>query len=250
MNSHLLEGKVRHRRSRPAVYELQHDVFCFALDLAELDSVARRLRLVSRNRRNVVSFRDEDHLAVGGGPLRAQIDRHLRDVGIDPTGLSVTLVANLRVLGYVFNPASFYLCRQADGRLAAVVIDVHNTHGDRHVYPLLPDGGIGDAGTRFRASMDKAMYVSPFIDMAARYTVSVLDEPDRLRIAIVESEHGEELLTATLVLRRVPLTDRSLARMLVRYPLVTQKTIAAIHWHALHLWRRGIRFHRHGAAAR
>ena len=33
MRSHLLEGKVRHRRVRPIQYALEHDVYYFALDL-------------------------------------------------------------------------------------------------------------------------------------------------------------------------------------------------------------------------
>jgi hypothetical protein len=58
------------------------------------------------------------------------------------------------------------------------------------------------------------------------------------------------VLHTSLVLARVPLTDRAVARMLVRHPFVTQRTIGAIHLHALRLWRRGARFHRHGEAAR
>jgi DUF1365 family protein len=242
MRSHLLEGKVRHRRSRPTPYELEHDVYYVALDLSEIDTVADRLRLLSRNRPNALTFRDADHLARGGAGVREQVDAYLRCSGADPAGWAITLVTNLRVFGYVFNPASFYLCRNQAGALAAVLIEVHNTHGERHVYPLLPDDG---DGTRFTASMDKEFYVSPFIDMAARYVVQVRDEPGRLRIAIQESEHGAPLLTATLDLARRALTDRMLVRMLLRHPFVTHRTIAAIHWHALHLWRRGIRFHRH-----
>ena len=61
MRSYLLEGTVRHRRARPVEYALEHDVYYFALDLSELDEVDRSLRLVSRNRRNVLQFRDDDH---------------------------------------------------------------------------------------------------------------------------------------------------------------------------------------------
>ena len=58
MRSHLLEGKVRHRRSRPVVYAMEHGVYYLALDLAELDEVDRTLRLVSHNRPNALEFRD------------------------------------------------------------------------------------------------------------------------------------------------------------------------------------------------
>ena len=57
------------------------------------------------------------------------------------------------------------------------------------------------------------------------------------------------LLATSLVLERRRLTNRSVLRMLVRHPFVTQKTIGLIHWHALRLWRRGVTFHRHGEAA-
>ncbi len=88
MRSHLLEGTVRHRRARPFTYELEHDVYYFAIDLAELDEMTRRLRLVSRNRPNVVSFRDTDHLASPVADVRAGILDHLRSEGLDPAGWS------------------------------------------------------------------------------------------------------------------------------------------------------------------
>ena len=73
MNSHLLEGVVRHRRVRPFVYALEHDVFYVALDLDELDEVPRQVRSVSRNRWNLLSFRDDDHLVPPSHDVRASV---------------------------------------------------------------------------------------------------------------------------------------------------------------------------------
>ena len=246
MNSHLLEGRVTHRRTRSFAYRLDHAVYYFALDLGELDEVARTLRLVSRNRRNVLAFRDVDHLDPPAHDLADRIRRHLRDDGIDPDGWKVTLVTSLRVFGYVFNPASFYLCRDAAGALRVVIVEVHNTHGERHLYTLRTQ----QRGAWHVASMAKDFYVSPFIEMEGRYDVRVRDDEGGLRIAIDEGRDGQTVLHTSLVLARVPLTDRTVARMLVRHPFVTQRTIGAIHVHAWRLWRRGARFHRHGEAAR
>jgi DUF1365 family protein len=246
MRSHLLDGKVRHRRARPFVYELEHDVYYAALDLSELDDVARANRLLGRNRRNLVAFRDRDHMDPPADDVAAAMDAHLRREGFDPDGWRITLVTNLRAFGYVFNPASFFLCRDRDGGLRVVVIEVHNTHGERHLYTLRPASESPD----FRASMDKDFYVSPFLEMAGWYTVRVRDEADRLRITINEHEEDALKLHASLDLRRLPLTDRNLVRMLVRHPFVSHKTIAMIHVHAWRLWRRGARFHRHGEATR
>jgi DUF1365 family protein len=244
VRSHLVEGKVQHRRARPVEYALEHDVFYFALDLDELDEVARSLHLVGRNRANVLEFRDADHWPEPATDVRSTVLDHLRAEGEDPTGWRITLVTNLRVLGYVFNPASFYLCRDLAGELRMVVIEVHNTHLERHLYTLRPRA----AGPRFVASMDKDFYVSPFIDMEGRYTVHVQDEPSRLRIAINERQGDAPVLATSLVLTRKRLTNRSLLRMLLRHPLMTQRTIGLIHVHAWKLWRRGVRFQRHGTA--
>jgi uncharacterized protein len=245
MRSHLLEGTVQHRRARPFVYSLEHSVYYFALDLGELDEVAGKLTLVSRNRPNLLSFYDRDHLDPPARDVAAELRDLLRAQEVDPTGWRLTLISNLRVFGYEFNPASFFLCRDATGVLQIVIIEVHNTHGERHLYTLRPERPQGT----FLASMDKEFYVSPFIDMEGRYTVRVQDNPTTLRIAIDLAEKGSLLLNTSVVLTRRRLTNRSVARMLTRYPLVTLKTIVAIHWHALRLWRRGARFHRRGAAA-
>jgi len=246
MRSHLLEGKVTHLRTRPFTHRLDYSVFYFALDLAELDEVASRIRLVSRNRRNILSFRDGDHLDPPADDLGASVRQHLRDQGVDPTGWRVTLVTNLRVFGYVFNPASFFLCRDPEGELRFVVVEVHNTHGERHLYTLQPER----RGASHVASMEKDFYVSPFIEMEGEYVVRVREDAAGLRIGIDEGHGGETQLHTSLVLRRVRLTDRAVARMLLRHPFVTQKTIAAIYLHAWRLWRKGARFHRHGEATR
>ncbi|HYH93420.1 MAG TPA: DUF1365 domain-containing protein [Candidatus Saccharimonadales bacterium] len=246
MRSHLLEGKVSHRRSRPVVYALEHDVYSLALDLDELDQVDATLRLLRRNGRAALEFRDADHWPEPATDLRAAVHDHLRREGEDPAGWRITLVTSPRVFGYVFNPASFYLCRDVAGVLRIVIVEVHNTHLERHLYTLRPAA----AGPQFVASMAKAFYVSPFIDMAGRYTVHVQDRPETLRIAINERGDDGPLLATSLVLARRRLTDRSLLRTMLRHPLMTHRTIALIHWHALHLWRKGIPFQRHGAVTR
>lgn len=254
MRSHLLEGTVRHRRSRPTVYALQHDVYYLALDLDELDVVDDRLRLVGRNRRRILEFRDRDHWPTPATDLRATVHDHLRGQGVDPTDWRITLVTNPRTFGYVFNPASFYLCRDASDVLRLVIVEVHNTHHERHLYVLRPSPGRSERPDdgRFVSSMAKDFYVSPFIDTAGRYTVHVADRPTELRIAInLRQGPGEGTLLATsLILQRRPLRDRVVARMLIRHPLVTLKTIAMIHWHAARLWRRGLPFQRHSMATR
>lgn len=245
MRSHLLEGVVRHRRARPFAYELEHRVFYLALDLDELDEVPRRVRLIGRNRRNLLSFRDADHWLPPAHDLRASVHAHLRDEGVDAAGWRITLITNARVIGYVFNPVSFFLCRDRAGSLALVVAEVNNTHGERHLYTLRPERD----GAAFVSSMKKEMYVSPFLAPDGSYTVRVRDEPDRLRITINQLRDGDLQLHASMDLARRGLSSRAVARMLLRYPLITHRTIGMIHVHAVRLWRRGLRHYPHHRAA-
>ena len=246
MNTHLLRGKVVHRRSRPTKYALEHDLWYLALDLDELDLVGRWSWLLRRNRRAIVSFRDTDYLPTPATDLAAAMHAHLAASGINVRGGRVTLVTSPRVLGYQFNPASFYLCRGASGGLECVVVEVHNTHGERHLYTLRPER---PAAAFFSAQMAKEFYVSPFIGPAGDYRVTVRDDADgRLMIGINERETGAPLLATSLTLRRLPLTRRNLIGLLLRYPLVPHKTTALIHWHALRLWLKGVPFHRHAPA--
>ncbi len=90
------------------------------------------------------------------------------------------------------------------GRLQAVIVEVHNTHGERHLYTLRSRRAPSDDA--FSASMDKDFYVSPFIGSDGRYHVTVRDEPDRLRIGIDLRQEGELVLATSLVLARRPLT--------------------------------------------
>lgn len=251
MRSHLLVGKVRHRRTRPTTYELEHDVFYAALDLGELDKVAARSRLIRRNRRGLVVFRDADHLPTPARDLDAEVRALLAADVDDPSDWHITLITNLRVFGYVFNPASFYLCRDGSGVLRRVLVEVHNTFGERHLYPLRPTSGEPGAGAEpFVAGMEKAFFVSPFISIDGRYAVHVRDDAGGVRIAIALRQEESLLLSTSLVLERRPLTDLGLLRLLLRYPFMTQRTIGLIHWHALRLWLRGAPFFRHGASRR
>jgi hypothetical protein len=208
--------------------------------------VDRRLRLFARNRRAALTLRDSDHWLPPAADLRESVHGHLREEGYDSCGWRITFIATPRVLGYQFNPASFYLCRDSQGVMQTIIVEVHNTHGERRLYTLRPER----QGKAWVDAMDKDFYVSPFIDMDAHYTVRVQDDPGRVRIAMTETEHGVPLLTATLVAERKRLTDRVLLRTLLSIPLATQKTILAIHLHAWRMWRRGFTFHRHSEVTR
>ena len=243
MNSKLYAGELRHRRTRPKAYAFTYGVYYVDLDLDEIDEVARHIVPFSRNRFNIMSFLDRDHMGATGQGVRAAVRVRLAERGIEPDAVRISLLTNTRLLGYVFNPVSFYVVRdRRDGALRTVLAEVHNTHGEEHVYHL---DRVGD-GDVYVSHMDKVLYVSPFIDMDARYVFECREGAGGEYDLRIDEYQGDELFfQAQLRLKPRPLTNANVARMLARYPLMTLKTIGLIHWQGLKLWLRGVKFRSH-----
>jgi DUF1365 family protein len=171
--------------------------------------------------------------------VRAWLDS--RGVAV-PDG-RIQLLTHARTFGYVFNPVSFYFAHDADGSLATVVAEVHNTFGERWPY-LLGAPGERDGDGRMRFSTEKRFHVSPFMDVGGTYRFLLAEPGERLMLRIDEERDGERLFRAVLTGERRPLTSAALAHALVRYPWVTGQVMARIHLQALRLWRKGVPFHR------
>jgi hypothetical protein len=147
------------------------------------------------------------------------------------------MLAHARVLGYVFNPLTIYWCHRADGTLACVVAEVHNTYGQRHAYLVHPDD-------RGRVQVPKRFYVSPFYPVDGRYRMSV-PEPDsrpggRLALSMVLDRPDGHSFTASVHGRAVPATLRSLIAAAARHPWSTATVSARIRWQGIKLYLRGL----------
>ena len=237
MKSCVYEGTVRHRRTAPIHHAFQYRIFMMYLDLAELPTVFRGRYLWSAHRPNVAWFSQADHL----GTLLFPLDRNVRDLvelktGRRPAG-PIRLLTHLRYFGYGFNPVSFYFCFDPlDQHVETIVAEVSNTPwGEQHCYVL---GAALDEGTgrRHRYRFDKQFHVSPFMGMDVDYDWRFGTPGAGLGIHMENLQDGRRFFDATMILRRKEITGPSLARVLVQYPMMTLRVIAAIHWQALRLW--------------
>jgi len=244
VNSCLYTGFVSHRRTQPLTHAFRFPLALFHLDLDELPDLDGRLRLFAVNRGNVLSFHDRDHMDRRPGSTKRKISAFLARHGLDVAGGKILLLTQCRMFHYVFNPVSFYFCHAAEGGLRSIVAEVNNTFGEGHLY-LLSDRERLPAPSEDRMSYQarKVMHVSPFVSMDAIYQFHFAPVGDRLSIRLSESERGRPFFDAHLWGRRRELTDRNLAALLLRYPLLTVKVIAAIHWQALRLYLKGVPFH-------
>jgi uncharacterized protein len=235
----LYVGEVMHRRSRPKAYEFVYRVFNIVLDIDRLDDPPARCRLFSHNRFNLFSFYDRDHGPRDGSRLRPWIEKQLATAGLSHAGADIRLLCMPRVLGYGFDPLSIWYCHDADGDLRAILYQVKNTFGDQHGY-LLPVGDqrSGPSDHEF----DKIFHVSPLIAMDARYRIRTTSPDDKLAVLIRESDDEGEFLVATLTGERRTMTDGALIRQFLRVPFMSLKVIIAIHWQAIRLMLRGVKY--------
>jgi DUF1365 family protein len=226
-----------HRRLRPRPHHLRYRLFSFLLDLEELPQLDRGMRLFSYNRFNLFSFFDRDHGDGSALPLRGQIETLLRRHGLALEGGAIRLLCMPRVFGHAFNPLSIFFCHDRGGTLRAALYEVNNTFGERHSY-LIPVAA-GNETSVVRQSCDKRFYVSPFMDMTMTYDFRVKIPADDLSVVIHGRDCDGLIIAASQVGRRRPLSDLTLARLFVGYPLLSLKVVAGIHWEALKLWVKG-----------
>ncbi len=238
----LYRADVMHARLKPFGHRFNYKVFNILIDIADLKSATKKSILFSVNRFNLLSFHENDHAGKGSVSLQSHIADLLANAGLTSPPSRVLLLCYPRLLGFVFNPISVYFCYNDNGVLVACIYEVRNTFGQQHTYVAKVEvGELTDAG--LRQTRTKLFHVSPFVGMEAAYEFRVLPPGDKVRVRILETEHDEPLLSATIIGRQKPLTSATIIIECIRAPLMTLKVVAGIHYEALKLWLKGARYH-------
>lgn len=235
MQSCLFDCRVRHQRYAPVDYGFTSRLFMWWLDLDALPELVESLPLLSHNQPNFYEFRDADHLYLGFNDLRANVAAFLRANAIHQHPAKVHILTNLRTFGFVFNPVSFIFCSDADAQPFAVIAEVHNTFGELKPFLLGPEHF---AAAQWQAAFPKLFYISPFSHLDHRLRVRARFPTDKLLMQVdnLPNTDPKPFFRASIAGHRVPLSTQSLARFSLRFPLVTLRVVAAIHFHALRLY--------------
>jgi len=218
------------------------NAFRYSIDYVMLDAEAKPKTpwLFSRNKGNVASLQDSDH---GGAPGEGRGAAWARDVleahQVRSRG-RLMLLAQPRFLGHVFNPVSFWICRDDDDAVRVIIAEVNNTYGDRHSY-LCHRDDLAPITAQDKMSAQKIFYVSPFQRVEGSYEFRFDLRPDRIGIWI-DFTGGNGGVIATLVGPRKPLTTVGLLRACLRRPFGSRRVLTLIHWQALKLWWKGAKF--------
>jgi len=253
-DSSIYVGRVAHRRYLPKVHAFTYGVMMFSIfldEIEELRSTIPGLRVegdvtgVTSPRRwsNALpgrfTIRRSDFLPDYAGTLDEAARAMYRDLtGTDAPG-RVAMLANLRSLGWNFNPITLFFFYDGD-RVAHAVAEVTNTPWrERHLYLLGPSG---------TTVFDKAHHVSPFLEMNGRYQLAYSEPGDRFTLSMTlfdvdeTGSLGPRRFSAAMNLSRTPLTRRVLAAVRRRYPDMAFRVSLRIYLQAARLFAKRIHY--------
>ncbi|HTJ67845.1 MAG TPA: DUF1365 domain-containing protein [Actinospica sp.] len=225
-DARIYDCTVRHVRREPVRNDFTYRSVMWLVDLDRLPRFPRALRMFAE-------FRAADHVGDPALSLRRNVDRYLAEQGVDIDGGRVLMLTGARAFGYVFNPITVYWCHAADGGLACVIAEVHNTYGGRHRYLLRTD----DLG---RAETKKEFFVSPFYPASGHYRMSVPEPDDELKLSIRYEPPDGAPFAAVLRGRAEPATVGAMMRHALRQPSSTLLGAARIRVQGIKLFLRGL----------
>ena len=236
-NSVIYNGKVIHRRFKPKEHYFKYNVFSLLIDLDELEIIQNKIKIFSYNKFNIISFYETDHGPRDGTSLKKWIIKNLKDIGINNENIQIKLLCYPRIFGYAFNPLSVFFIYDQNSRLISILYEVKNTFREQHTYIFKTD----DDKTIIN-NCSKKFHVSPFIEMECHYYFRVLKPSDKISVIIDLSDKDGKLLYASQDGNARELNEKNLLISYISHPLMTFKIIVAIHYEALKLWLKGIKF--------
>ncbi len=241
-----------HHRLAPKKHSFWYNVYMFYIDLDEVETLDKKLRWFSYNRFNLFSFRDKDHLELkkvkgrkdGGAShisTKQQITTYLKSHNVEIGNGKIMLLTNLSVLGYNFNPVSFYFCFDENSHPLCAVAEISNTYHEMKMFFLGKDELEGNT---FKQRIQKHFYVSPFIDLDDFFDFNLVIPTEKLDIKIDDyGKEGNRFFISTLKGEQKPLTNANMLRYFFAIPMIPLRIMWLIHWQAFKLWIKKIQYH-------
>ncbi len=228
----LLRGQVMHERVRPLLHRFVYPVFYVRVNLARLTELNSFWMGINHWRPASLWLRD--YGARDGSDPQQWMRQVLQQAGIEADG-EIWLQTFPRLLGFAFNPVSFWYCHDARGALRAVLAEVNNTFGESHRYLLTAANGV-PITEQTEIQCQKNFHVSPFCQVNGHYVFHFRETDTNSLVRLDYVDDGGVLLKTALGGTTVPLTNVSLRRALFMQPLLTMGIVLGINWQALKLW--------------
>lgn len=234
----LCYSNVVHHRISPRRNSFNYDVFYLCFDISKLDEL--RSKLFSLNRFNIFSFYEKDHGLRDGSSINIWANNLFKSHNIQNIE-KIFLHTHPRIFGYVFNPVSFWFAIDKDKNICAVIAQVNNTFKESHCYLIYnQDGSQIHENQWFEA--DKEFHVSPFYSRKGSYKFRFIFNQKNIAVWIDYFINEKTLLTSVISKKIIKFNDINLAMLFVKIPFMTFKVITLIHWQALKIFFKKIKY--------
>ncbi len=232
----LSQGFVYHSRKEGIKSKFRYPTFFVFVDCEKENDFLNVLR---KKFFGLLSFKTEDYLNQTSQPLATAAKDFLRvQCSYEPE--KIWLYSMPRMFGYAFNPVTFWCCYK-NFKLDAILVEVHNTFGERHFYFINPPQGISDSEWY---TSEKVFHVSPFFPVDGFYKFRFQFCPSRIKIDINYYNPNGSIRLATWVNGNLtPLAQHGFFSLFFKYGWITPLVVLRIHYQAFKLWIRRIRFH-------
>lgn len=238
----LINGKVMHKRFTPKENCFTYPIYYFSLPLAKLNEL-KKSNSLKIDRFSLTSFYKKDHGKKSeNGDLNAWAYEQLSKFHLQNKVNSVSLISMPRILGFVFNPVSFWLCFDKKEQLRAIIYEVNNTFGETHSYVCAKqDQSVIKENDWMIAQ--KEFHVSPFLPRDGHYQFRIKLTTQKIGLWIdYYNKDGKRTLTTSLKGKLEVLTKSAQRKAFWKTPFVTLQAITLIHWQALKLKVKGVKF--------
>lgn len=229
---------------QPKVNQFNYKVYYLCFPIRLLERLAK-LRFFSLNRFNLFGLKEESYGVPSAPNKPGEMDAYIRELlaerNITKADGDIVLQTLPRILGYAFNPVSFWFCLDKSGGLRAVVNEVNNTFGERHIYVVAHEcGRVIEKDDVLEK--EKIFHVSPFMHVEGRYRFRYYYADHQTAIWIDYVTEQGDMLYTSVIGKRSELSTKNLLKYFVKYPLVTFKVIGLIHYQAIKLVLKKIRY--------
>ena len=234
VNNWLFEGRVFHERLKPFNHKFVYNLFFLRFPISKLKDLENRF--LSFDKFNLFSFHTKDYLDGSDRSLEEKIREVFLKEDLDVSG-EIYLQTLPRLLGYGFNPVSFWFAYDKEKKLMAIMSEVNNTFGDRHYYLLQNFSEYKKITTK------KVFHVSPFFDIKGDYQFSF--NPKSVTINYLDNEAGNTFFTSTFVEDSSrEYNAKNLLKIFFKYPFMSFMVMVRIHWQALRLFLKKAQFYK------
>lgn len=231
---------VMHKRLQPKINQFVYRIFYLCFEISKISDLSSKF--LSLNRFNLFSFYNRDHGKRDGSSLESWIREILAQRNINHHIEKIYLLTHPRVFGYVFNPVSFWFCLDSKQQLIAVLAEVNNTFGENHNY-LIHNSDQSPIQENQWLSANKEFHVSPFFKVEGSYKFRFIFNKKTVAAWIDYFPHDQQKnLLTSVVCNKIELSDKQLLKGFYTIPLATLKVIVLIHWQALKIITKKIKY--------